>query len=86
MKSGVSLSHLTNVLVLSIFFLKVSSDVSCILEKSIKWTNNKLLKTNKGYDIIYQILRRFVKNTDTNWYDLKEKKDFIKKIIINKLT
>lgn len=53
------------------------------LEKAKKWVPSKV-KSN-GYDIIYQLLRKFVKNTNTNWYDLKDKHEFVKKFIIHKL-
>ena len=42
----------------------------------------KKIDSTKGIRILYNILRRFVKNNDYNWYDLKEKhyedlKDYI---------
>jgi len=43
-------------------------------KKTFKHTKNnlKLLKTNEGYKIIYQLLRKFVKKYDANWYDLRK--------------
>lgn len=63
------------------------------LKKTIKWINkydefknNKnllpKLKTDIGYDLIYNILRQFVKKNNCNWYDLRSNyilvKDFIR--------
>ena len=53
------------------------------LEKAKKWIPSKV-KSN-GYDTIYKLLRKFVNNTNTNWYDLKEKHELVKKFIIHKL-
>jgi hypothetical protein len=63
------------------------------LIKTIKWINtytefknNKYLlpklKTDEGYELIYNILRQYRKKTDCNWYDLRNNyvlvKDYIK--------
>lgn len=65
--------------------------------KVIKWVNtdsdfielkNKLdfLKSNDGYIKIYNILRKFVKKTEMNWYDLRKHKHLIKNYLKVKLT
>ena len=68
------------------------------LKKSIKWINKyeefnaskKILykiESNSGYEIIYNLLRNFIKKSKTNWYDLKDKdkyfiiKDFLKNML-----
>lgn len=59
------------------------------LEKTIKWIKLdkkfnhlkdkiKSLETNKGYTIIYNLLRQYVKSNTSNWYDLKKNKNIIK--------
>ena len=62
-------------------------------KKTIKWIKNyknfshlknklKIIKSNKGKQIIYNLLKLFIKNTNINWYDLKDNyltiKDFLK--------
>ena len=61
------------------YFLKKS--------KNFIKSKNSLAKLNSpnGYKIIYEILRYFVKKYDINWYDLKEKYDFVKDYIIKKI-
>ena len=66
------------------------------LKKSIKWiekykefehlkTKHNLLKSNKGYNIIYNLLREFVKKGSNNWFDLRENYDVIKDYLRYKL-
>lgn len=33
--------------------------------------NLKMLKTRKGYELIYKILNHYTKKYDINWYDLR---------------
>jgi hypothetical protein len=53
-------------------------------DKSYKSVKKYLryIKSGQGYDIVHKLLRLFVKNGNTNWYDLKLQyqlvKDFIK--------
>ena len=63
------------------------------LKKSIKWVTSypefshakksiKLLKSDSGYNVIYNLLREIVKKYNMNWYDLKKSeyskvKDFL---------
>jgi len=59
------------------------------LKKSIKWiTNysefkhlkNKLskLKSDNGYNIMYNLLRNYVNSNNINWYDLKDNYSYVK--------
>jgi hypothetical protein len=34
--------------------------------------NLKIIESNEGFDIIYQMLRKFVNENEVNWYDLEE--------------
>lgn len=62
-------------------------------KKIIKWITNypefshlkkylKKIKSEEGYDLMYQLIRSFVKAYQINWYDLKDNyvvfKDFLK--------
>lgn len=53
-------------------------------KKTLKWMesykkfkhtkkNLKIIKSDDGMDIIYQLLRKFVKKNKVNWYDLEKK-------------
>lgn len=53
------------------------------LEKLIKWLQEdaefkplkkhlKVIKSNKGQEIVYNLLRLFVRNGKANWYDLRD--------------
>lgn len=66
------------------------------LTKSIKWIEsykefnhlkNKLplLKSDKGYNVIYNLLREFVKKGENNWFDLRDNYDVIKDYLRYKL-
>ncbi len=66
------------------------------LKKSIKWIENyqefkhlenklNLLKSEKGYNIIYNLLREFVKKGSNNWFDLRDNYDVIKDYLRYKL-
>ena len=37
----------------------------------------QILSTDKGYELIYQILRRYTKKYNFNWYDLRSIEDDI---------
>ena len=64
--------------------MNLRKDVSIFyLEKIIKWIDEdkdfkslkkhlKLLKSNKGLEVIYNFLRLLVKNGRANWYDLRD--------------
>lgn len=53
--------------------------------KSLK-KHLKTLTSDKGYKIIYDIIRLFVKNTNMNWYDLRDKKyNLVSRFILHKL-
>ena len=45
----------------------------------------RILKGDDGYDIIYHLLRLFVKRGDTNWYDLKIQYDLVMRYMKHKL-
>ncbi len=45
----------------------------------------KELKSEVGYEMIYKILKLFVKRGNTNWYDLKEQNSLVKAYIKHKL-
>lgn len=62
-------------------------------KKIIKWIHNykefnhlknklKTLESKEGIKIIYRLLHEFIRNSDTNWYDLKDNyiivKDFLR--------
>jgi hypothetical protein len=62
------------------------------LRKTIKWINtytefknNKYLlpklKTDEGYELIYNILRQYRRKTDCNWYDLRNNYELVKDYI-----
>jgi len=69
-------------------------------KKSIKWTSKypeyshvkkylKKLKSSEGYDVIYQLIRQFVKQYNINWYDLRDYyvtfKNFLKAKLVEHL-
>ena len=43
------------------------------------------LKSNDGWTFIYKLLKRFVKNSNINWYDLRDNYRIVRKYIIKKL-
>jgi hypothetical protein len=66
------------------------------LDKTIEWMKNDSsfskvkkylsdLRGENGYDIIHKILRMYVKQNHTNWYDLKVQKILVKQYIRHKL-
>lgn len=66
------------------------------LRKAIKWIESnsefkhlkkhlKLLKSEDGFEIIYRILRVYIKKYDTHWYDLKSDYSVIKDYMKSKL-
>ena len=69
---------------------------SFFYKKTLKWIKNynefshlknKLpeLESKKGYKIIYNLLREFVKRGENNWFDLRDHYDIIKDYIRYKL-
>ncbi len=66
------------------------------VKKILKWIKNDdvflkfknmevVLNTPEGQQIIYKLLRKFVKKTGMNWYDLRTNKDLLRKYFILKL-
>ena len=66
------------------------------LDKTIKWLENdksfskskkylSKMKSEDGYDIMHKILRLFVKNGNTNWYDLSDQSAVVKSFIKYKM-
>ena len=60
------------------------------VEKVKKWINKypkfEKFKSKKiSYDLIYKILRKIVKKTGYNWYDLRTNSDELKKYFIKYL-
>jgi hypothetical protein len=45
----------------------------------------KKLKSDVGYEIVYKLIKIFVKNTGMNWYDLRSKYDLVLRFILHKL-
>ena len=43
------------------------------------------LKSSDGWKFIYKLLRKFVKNTQINWYDLRDNYRTVRDYIISKL-
>jgi hypothetical protein len=43
------------------------------------------LKSDEGWKFIYKLLKRFVKNSNINWYDLRDNYRIVRKYIIKKL-
>jgi hypothetical protein len=56
-----------------------NSDLSH-LEKELPF-----LKSSDGWKFIYKLLRKFVKNTQINWYDLRDNYRTVRDYIISKL-
>lgn len=57
------------------------------VEKVKKWINKypefeKLKSTKINYDLIYKVLRKIVKKTGYNWYDLRTNSSLLKKYFI----
>nr|QFG74300.1 MAG: hypothetical protein [Megaviridae environmental sample] len=63
------------------------------LEKILKWINKdksykslkskkNILNSKEGYDIIYDLLRKYIKLYDVNWYDLFDQKKYLKNYFI----
>jgi hypothetical protein len=61
-------------------------------EKTIKWVSSynnfknvkkslTMLKSDKGYSIIYNLLRKYIKKNNLNWYDLKKYYNNIKEYL-----
>lgn len=66
------------------------------LDKTIRWLKNddsfkkckkylSKIEGDDGYDIIYRMLKLFVKKGNTNWYDLSEQSSLVKDFIRYKL-
>lgn len=66
------------------------------INKTIKWLENDpsfkkykkflpQIKGQDGYDIIYRILKLYIKKTKTNWYDLSDQSNLVKDFIRHKL-
>ena len=56
-------------------------------EKFIKFNKNiHKLEKNEGKLCIYKILRKFIKKTNLNWYDLRKNKKNVKIYIYKKLS
>ena len=66
------------------------------LKKTIKWINKysefekskyllPTLETDTGHELIYNLLRQFIKKNNCNWYDLKNKYELVKDFIRYKL-
>jgi len=66
------------------------------LKKSIKWISKynefahakkslAALKSVDGYNIIYSLLKHYVRKNNINWYDLKESYDNVKDYLRYKL-
>lgn len=62
------------------------------LNKTIKWVTNysefknskyllPKLKTDVGYELIYNVLRQFIKKNNYNWYDLRNNYELVKDFI-----
>ena len=45
----------------------------------------EFLKSSDGWKFIYKLLRRFVKNSQINWYDLRDNYRTVRDYIISKL-
>ncbi len=48
-------------------------------------SKNSQLATVDGQFLVYKLLRKFVKNSGINWYDLKDNYDIIKKYLYKSL-
>ncbi len=58
------------------------NNVTNFFKKKIKKWINKII----DYDIVYALIRRFIKKTSFNWYDLREQQYLtIKKYLLYKL-
>ena len=55
-------------------------------DKDFRKFKSKLnfIKSNEGKYYIYDLLRYFVKRTQLNWYDLRERSDLVKEFIVKK--
>ena len=62
--------------------------------KALKWITDSLitdpdkitlLNSNKGYKIIYKLLRKYVKRSNINWYDLKNHYSTIKNYLLKRI-
>jgi hypothetical protein len=71
-------------------------EINYFLEKTIEWMKKdssyskvkkylSSLRGEDGYEIIHKILRMYVKQNNTNWYDLKIQKTLVKQYIRHKL-
>ena len=66
------------------------------LEKTLKWMkhdksfvtkySSQIKNTDKGFNIIHNILKIFVRKGKTNWFDLKDQSDLVKDFIKYKLS
>jgi len=64
------------------FYKKVNKWVSTYPEFSHLKPYSKKLKTDNGYELIYNMIRKFTKDNHINWFDLKDYyvtfKDYLK--------
>jgi hypothetical protein len=72
---------------------KLREDITnFFLKKTIKWINDysefknskyllPKLKTDIGYELIYNVLRQFIKKNNCNWYELRNNYDLVKDFI-----
>ena len=49
-------------------------------DSKFKFLHNKKkqISSTEGYNVIYKLLRKFVKKSNINWYDLSDNKNLIK--------
>ena len=69
------------------YFLDLTLDM---IDHNSSWSKlkkfKKYLKGTDGYEIMYKLLRLFVKRGNTNWYDLKMQKHLVLDYIKHKLS
>jgi hypothetical protein len=54
-------------------------------KKIIKWKNLYKCQIKIQYNDVYNILKKFIKNANINWYDLKDNYYIVKKYLLKKL-
>lgn len=66
----------------TLYFLNRIIDIVDYTQHKYLKKHKKMINSKKGYKIIYNILRIYIKKTGSNWYDLRDlESDVIKYIL-----
>lgn len=70
--------------VTNFYYNKVLKRMNTSEFENIK-TQKTYLESSKGKKLVYNLLRKFIKKSEINWYDLRSNEDIVKKYLIQNL-